>query len=109
MQGYYNGEIPFGKWKEYYDNANRIRTMEEYEFENGQKQGSDKYYHTNGQLWTERIYKEGKLWDILCNNNMEGKPLGKGSLKNGNGDLKIYNEGGKLLETLIYSKGVKVK
>ena len=54
IQGYYNEETPYGKWMEYYDN-NKGQLREEYEFESGQKQGSDKYYHANGQLWTERI------------------------------------------------------
>ena len=106
MQGFYNGKTPFGKWKEYYENG---KTMEEYEFENGQRNGSDKFFHNNGQLWTERLYQNGKLWDIVCNFSLAGKPLEKGSLIKGKGTLNIYDENGSLLETLSYVDGVKIK
>ena len=106
VQGFYKAETPYGAWKEYYENG---KLMASYNYVSGQMNGSYKYYYDNGQLWTERIYKEGKLLEAVANNNIKGTPLNKGSLKNGNGTLNVYGEEGKLLETINYVGGFKIK
>ena len=70
-------------------------------------EGSYKYYHENGLLWTERLYDDGKLMEIISNQSSEGVKLDKGSLKNGTGDIRVYNENGDFIEALTYVDGVQ--
>ena len=111
--GLYEGNQPFGHWKEFYDNPvppNKQGTlMEEYDFDNGQKNGSDKYYHFNGKLWAERFYKDGKLWEVFSNFDINGRPLERGNFKKGSGNVNIYSEEGTLMETIVYVNGLKVQ
>jgi hypothetical protein len=62
-------------------------------------------FHDNGIIWTERLCKDGKLWEVIFNNNTKGKPVDKGTLKNGNGTIKIYNENDELVEINEYRNG----
>ena len=104
VEGFYDAQIPYGKWKEYYENG---KLMEEYFYEHGLKQGSDKYFHDNGNLWTERIYKEGKLWEVISNFDINGNPLDKGTITQGNGTVKVYDEKGNIIESINYVNGEK--
>lgn len=103
---YYDGYTPTGTWSEYYENGN---IMSEYNFENGKPNGTCKYYYDNGQLWTERVLKDGLNWEVKSNFDKNGKPLDKGTLKNGTGSMKLYNEEGQLTETITYENGVEIE
>ena len=70
--------------------------------------GLSKQYHNNGQVWTERLYKNGLLISVLSNYDKNGKPLDKGTLVNGNGTLNLYNEEGKLYLIETYKDGLLI-
>lgn len=59
--------------------------------------GIKKIYHKNGKLWSERKYEDGYLVEILSNYNSKGKQQDKGTLKNGTGTVKIYDENDQLI------------
>ena len=78
--------------------------------------GQYTFHYPNGELWSERIYKDGLPWTVLSNFKTNGEPQKMGSLKNGNGTLYIYNsreeleqirvfKNGKKVETIMYTKG----
>jgi antitoxin component YwqK of YwqJK toxin-antitoxin module len=64
-----------------------------------------KYYHENGQLWTESLFKGDKHWSVLANYDSEGNKKDPGTLKNGNGTLKTYDGNGTLTKTFTYVDG----
>ena len=103
---YYDGFTPVGKWTEYYENG---KVLKEFNHENGKPNGVCKYYYDNGQLWTERILKDSENWTVISNFDKKGNPLDAGTLKNGNGTLKLYNEQGELTNTLTYENGKEIK
>lgn len=70
--------------------------------------GTAKLYHSNGQLWTEKIYKNGLLWSVLSNYDKKGNQVDKGTLIDGNGTLNIYDEEGKLYLIDTYKDGVLI-
>lgn len=105
--GYYTDDDKAeGLWTDYHPNGH---VASKAVFKNGLLDGMYTQYHSNGQLWTERNYRVGKLWNILSNFDAEGKPKAIGSLKNGNGTVYLYNERGKLEQTLQYKNGEEVK
>jgi len=104
ISGFYKDTIPYGNWKEYYPDGT---LQSEYSYVNGKKNGSLKYFHSNGKLWTERIYKDGKPWEAVSNFDAAGKPKEKGSLKNGNGTIKMYDEQGTFMAEITYLNGVE--
>ncbi|MCK4560318.1 MAG: hypothetical protein KAV45_11075 [Calditrichia bacterium] len=61
--------------------------------------------YESGNVWSERIYRNGVPWTVLSNFNEDGKPQEKGSLKDGNGTLYIYDEKGKLIEIITFDDG----
>lgn len=72
-------------------------------------EGKYSYFHDNGKLWTERIYKQGKLLEVLNNFDRLGKKGNPGTLKNGNGRLYLYNEEGRIVESIEYVDGMPKK
>lgn len=102
---YYDGFTPVGKLTEYYENG---EVLKKYHYENGKPNGSCKYYFDNGQLWTERIIKDGNNWTVISNFDKNGNPLDPGTLKNGNGTMKLYNEQGELTEIITYKDGIEI-
>ena len=58
--------------------------------------GVYKMYYPNGKLWTERLYENGYLIEVLSNYNPLGKLQDKGTLKNGSGLIKLYDKKGQL-------------
>ena len=80
----------------------------EYNYKLGKLNGSEKIYHSNGQLWTERILADGKPWQVVSNFDSTGKPMDAGTLKEGYGTIKLYDKNGNLLETRSYKEGLEV-
>lgn len=109
----YNGEIVFLNehefiavndeevfmHKSFYENG-KIRTISHYK--NSKYEGLMIFYHQNGKLWSERIYKNGISYSVLSNYNSDGTPVEKGTLKEGNGTLYIYSPNGSLLRIEQY-------
>ena len=106
IKGYYNDKTPYGNWIEYYNTG---EIMANYSFINGMKEGSYYYYHINGQLWTERIYKSGLLWEIISNYDKNGNAIDHGDIVEGTGTVIVYNENGIIQTTLIYKNGILQK
>ncbi|PQJ77549.1 toxin-antitoxin system YwqK family antitoxin [Polaribacter glomeratus] len=128
--GNYKDGKETGFWKYYYDSG---ELAEIGNYENGKETGEWKSYYQNGQLTYRGNYKEGKLtglwnnyyengkiiivkfWnqdklmDIRVQLDINGKPLKKGTLSNGNGTVNIYKDDGTLIRTETYIKGKKQK
>lgn len=67
--------------------------------------GSYLFQYPNGNKWSEVIIKNGLFWEVLYNNDPQGNPQEKGSLKNGNGTRYIYDYDGKKLAILHIKNG----
>jgi hypothetical protein len=67
------------------------------------------FYYPNGKFWSERVYKNGSPWTVLSNLDMNGNIQDKGTLMNGTGTLKTYDERGNLFETKYYKNGILFK
>lgn len=99
---YVNGNVKDGEWISYYENG-KTESVENYK--NDLIEGNYQYFHDNGQLWTERIYKQGKLWNVISNFSRGGKRLDKGTIKDGNGTVRIYNGEGILSKKVEFTDG----
>ena len=73
------------------------------------REGTWTYYYTNGKVFSEEIYKEGKLTDMLKNYYANGNTTEETQYRNGlkDGLSKIFSENGKLLEEVNYIEGKK--
>jgi len=71
-------------------------------------EGVATFYHKNGTLWGERIYKDDRPFTVLSNYNRYGDIVEKGTLRNGNGTLYIYKHNGNLKTIEIYKDGIKI-
>lgn len=86
----------------YYENGNLKQVTE---YKNDKHNGSNKYYYSNGQLWVDIIFKDGLEWTVIGNYTKDGKKRDGGTLKNGNGTVKYYEEDGTLREVLTFVNG----
>jgi hypothetical protein len=75
---------------------------------NDKMEGLTSFFHKNGFLWSERIYKNNIPYTVLSNYNSFDEPLEKGTLFEGNGTLYIYKADGNLEEIETYKDGLKV-
>lgn len=103
-RNYANG-IRHGVCKVYYENGT-LRELSH--FKKGKEDHIYKYFHKNGQLWTERMYDNDLLVNVTCNYDAEGNERDKGTLKDGNGTVKFYDEEGKLYLIKTFKKGIVV-
>lgn len=71
--------------------------------------GSSKEYHKNGSLWTERVYVNGLLWNVLSNYDKDGNLVDKGTLLDGTGTVNLYDEDGKLILIQTYKEGALIE
>lgn len=78
-------------------------------YKDGKYHGMMLFYHQNGKLWSERIYSNGIPYTVVSNYNSYGSPVEKGTLKEGNGSLYIYNPNGSLLRIEEYQNQQKIK
>ncbi|PCJ89706.1 MAG: hypothetical protein COA57_01455 [Flavobacteriales bacterium] len=67
------------------------------------------YYHDNGKIWSELLFKNGKEWKVISNYDSNGKPMEKGTLNNGNGTRYEYDKEGELVFIQHYESGKLVK
>ena len=101
-----NPTVDRGKEGEYFKEENGITYYKGSPFT-----GTTLIYHENGQLWSKKSYKEGKLdgvWEWYYENGQLWK---KGSYKNGklDGDWKNYNSFGQLERKATYKDGVEIE
>lgn len=68
----------------------------------------DDFFYPNGALWQEKIVKNLKTLEVLCNYDKNGKHQEKGTLKNGDGTIIFYNEEGMLWYTSEFKNGVEI-
>lgn len=101
----YYGDGLNGEWEFYNDND---KVIEKGNFINDKKEGKWTYYYDNGQLKKEEVWAEGNVVEVVSYFDANGKPLNKGTLKNGNGTLNEYDANGKLISSLEYNYGEKL-
>lgn len=89
-----------GTVKSYYENGNPQCICH---LVNGKPDSIQIQHFDNGQIWTERLYHKGKLWEVFSNFNMQGVAMNKGTLREGNGTLLLYDESAKLIAEENYS------
>lgn len=68
--------------------------------------GKYTFKYEDGKIWSEVIYKDGFPWEVLSNYNRNGVLQEKGTLKNGNGTLFIYDKEGKLMYIFHHKNGL---
>jgi antitoxin component YwqK of YwqJK toxin-antitoxin module len=73
-----------------------------------QYEGLSIFYHQNGILYSERIYKNGIPFTVLSTCNRFDEEVEKGSLFEGNGTLYLYKPDGNLDEIETYKDGIKI-
>lgn len=88
----------------YYDENGIL--VKSYEMKEGLIDGSYKEFHANGKLYFEIYYVRGYVWNVVSMSDTSGRPLDFGTLKNGNGYLKMYDEGGFFTEKYEYVDGL---
>jgi antitoxin component YwqK of YwqJK toxin-antitoxin module len=74
-------------------------------FVNGQSNGRRVRYHRNGQISDEVTMRNDKPWTALSCFDPQGKEKKAGTLKNGTGSLKRYNDDGQLIAIEFYQDG----
>ena len=89
---------------EYYENG--IIKSTGY-FHNNNIDSTYRKFHTNGQLFLEEEYRDGKLWNVNAIKNFKGKDRKIGDFKDGNGLLNVYDENGKRIKTIKYIDGIE--
>jgi antitoxin component YwqK of YwqJK toxin-antitoxin module len=126
---YANGE-PFGLVRDYYatgvlqwegylssESPDSLVGYSIFYFDNGKKSFEGKvgnsrqdsvwrYYHRNGQKWSEILYDEGRMIEVFFNRDSTGKDLPNGTLKSGNGGYTSYFEDGKVQFEGNYRNGL---
>ena len=101
--GFYSPDsLMQGIWTNYYPDG-KLESITTYH--NGMRDGRFKSYHENGQLWTELIYSNNKTMEVVCNFDRDGEPKPKGTLKNGNGSIILYDDNGERRSIEQYKDG----
>jgi hypothetical protein len=62
--------------------------------------------YDNGNVWTERIYKNGLLMEVLFNKSIDGSNQEKGTIKKGNGTMLIYDKSSNLVGEFHVKNGI---
>ena len=86
----------------FYDDGKRMMTET---FVKGQSNGRRIRYHRNGQIERELMMRDDKPWTALSCFDPQGKEKKKGTLKDGTGSLKQYNDAGQLVAIEYYHEG----
>jgi antitoxin component YwqK of YwqJK toxin-antitoxin module len=86
----------------FYDDGKRMMTET---FVKGQSNGRRIRYHRNGQIAGEVMMRNDKPWTVLSCFDPQGKEKRKGTLKDGTGSWKQYNDAGQLVAIEYYQDG----
>jgi antitoxin component YwqK of YwqJK toxin-antitoxin module len=106
IEGYFIKRKKHGKYRTYYANGNNQCDCN---FSDDKEDSLQTIHFDNGQIWTQRLYKNGKPWEVLSNFNKQGAALEKGTLKDGNGTLNLYDENAVLNKIEYYENGLLKK
>lgn len=98
----YKAGIPDGPSHYFYEDGKRMMSET---LVNGQSNGRRVRYHRNGQISDEVMMHDNKPWAALSCFDPQGKKKGTGTLKNGTGSLKLYNDAGQLIAIEYYQEG----
>ncbi len=66
-------------------------------------------FYKNGNLWQGVIKQNEKIIEVLYNYDKKGILQDKGTLKNGNGTIKYYDEDGRFIREIEFKNGLFVK
>lgn len=102
---FYKNNLLEGKMIYFYSSG-KIKSERNYIM--NQLDGIYHYYHNNGKLWIEKLYSKGLLLNVTSNNDSNGNKRDKGTLKDGNGTLKLYDEKDILRRIETYKDGLKI-
>lgn len=102
---YKNGKEE-GKYERWYENGNLKETVTNVA---GNTDGVYRYYYPDGKLWTEKVYSNGRLMNVVSIYDKNGNELEKGDLKDGNGVLNYYDEDGRIYQRVTYKDGKEIK
>jgi antitoxin component YwqK of YwqJK toxin-antitoxin module len=72
----------------------------------GKQDGHDIFFYENGKMWADYIYKDDMIRSVIMFDR-NGAPLDAGTLTDGTGSLKIYDDSSRLIHTFEYSKGMR--
>ena len=95
-----------GEWKQYYENGN-LKTVGSNK--KGIPNGRWKKYYENGQLSQEMLRDNKRILEIYSCYDKDGNKLDKGTIQNGNGTVKMYNENGILKRTIEFKNGIAIE
>jgi antitoxin component YwqK of YwqJK toxin-antitoxin module len=99
---FYEAGKPEGPDSSWYDNG---ALEAAYLFRNGMEQDTGHHWHSNGAPFTDRIFLQGKLVEVLFVKDKSGNDLPPGDFANGRGNVNVYNDEGKLKEIVNYRDG----
>ena len=102
---FYKNNLREGKSVDFYLNR---KVQLERNYKNNTINGVCRVYHDKGQLWTERIYNNGLIMNVSFNYDVNGNKKEKGTLKDGNGTLLLYNKKGMLITKITCRDGLKI-
>ncbi len=97
-----------GKMKTYFPSG---KLKYECEYIKGFRTGVGTWYYDNGLVMQKVLFKydadkmSSLRWEIFETNTYKGKPLEKGSLKNGNGTIINYDKNDKPISVITYIEG----
>ncbi|KAI9452622.1 hypothetical protein F5148DRAFT_1289541 [Russula earlei] len=99
-------KVPNGPAKRYYPDGT---IQDEVILKDGEPDGLRRYYYPSGKIWVEQEMRNGSPWTVIANYTEAGIKRDPGTLKEGNGTVKLYNDDGTLRETILYKNGAPVK
>jgi antitoxin component YwqK of YwqJK toxin-antitoxin module len=104
-RGVFQVGYKIGEWQEQLPEIQGFYRLGNYKA--GSKVGSWKIIDTNGFVYQEEEFEDGKLVSISEFSTPSGKILDAGTLKKGKGKRIVYDGEGNLLEKGRYSKGLR--
>ncbi len=92
---------------EYLENFSDGKVYAHGSMKNGLRDGSWTFFHSNGEIFSKRLFHQDSLWSVEFTRDSHGKQFKTGDLKNGCGYFTDYFRSGKKSSTGNYENGVK--
>lgn len=86
---------------------NEGRLHQTFELKNNQLWGTMREYYPNGQMSVELEYYKDRLWNINNVYDSVGNKLDFGKMRNGYGNVKVFDGSGTIIRQGEYSNGYK--
>jgi antitoxin component YwqK of YwqJK toxin-antitoxin module len=99
---YYKKDTMNGSEKLYSEKGQLLR---ESSIVKGRYDGSSKFYYPSGKPWAEYTYRRGAIFSVIMLVDTNGLTLDAGTLKDGTGTLKVYDDSCRLITADEYVKG----